>query len=139
MSQVWSSAFLRPRLSVGSPTCRGLEHCPFPVEPREVQSFVRGRGCSSDDAVRAPLDRERGWGKRVGKDHKRCGVPCLVAQSCLTLCDPTDCSPPGSSVPGDSPDQITGGDRVAVLLLTGPNQKTWGQRGAGCRKDCCLE
>ena len=25
-------------------------------------------------------------------------VLCLVAQSCLTLCDPTDCSPPGSSV-----------------------------------------
>jgi len=24
----------------------------------------------------------------------------LVAQSCLTLCDPTDCSPPGSSVHG---------------------------------------
>ena len=23
---------------------------------------------------------------------------CSVAQSCLTLCDPTDCSPPGSSV-----------------------------------------
>ena len=23
---------------------------------------------------------------------------CLVAQSCLTLCDPMDCSPPGSSV-----------------------------------------
>ena len=25
---------------------------------------------------------------------------CLVAQSCLTLCNPTDCSPPGSSVHG---------------------------------------
>jgi len=24
----------------------------------------------------------------------------LVAQLCLTLCDPVDCSPPGSSVPG---------------------------------------
>ena len=23
---------------------------------------------------------------------------CLVPKSCLTLCDPTDCSPPGSSV-----------------------------------------
>ena len=23
---------------------------------------------------------------------------CLVAQSCLTLCNPTDCGPPGSSV-----------------------------------------
>ena len=27
-------------------------------------------------------------------------VKVLVAQSCLTLCDPMDCSPPGSSVPG---------------------------------------
>ena len=26
----------------------------------------------------------------------------LVAQSCLTLCDPMDCSPPGSSVHGFS-------------------------------------
>ena len=25
-------------------------------------------------------------------------VKVLVAQSCLTLCDPVDCSPPGSSV-----------------------------------------
>ena len=28
---------------------------------------------------------------------------CLVAQLCPTLCDPVDCSPPGSSVHGDSP------------------------------------
>ena len=31
-----------------------------------------------------------------------CAVLCLVAQSCLTLCDPIDCSPPGSSEHGDS-------------------------------------
>ena len=29
----------------------------------------------------------------------------LVSESCLTLCDPIDCSPPGSSVLGDSPRQ----------------------------------
>ena len=30
-----------------------------------------------------------------------CACACvLVAQSCLTLCDPMDCSPPGSSVHG---------------------------------------
>ena len=28
---------------------------------------------------------------------------CLVAQLCPTLCDPMDCSPPGSSVHGESP------------------------------------
>ena len=32
----------------------------------------------------------------------------LVAQSCLTLCNPVDCSPPGSSVHGDSPGKNTG-------------------------------
>ena len=31
---------------------------------------------------------------------------CLVAQSCLTLCDPTDCSLPGSSVYGISQARI---------------------------------
>ena len=30
----------------------------------------------------------------------------LVAQSCLTLCDPVDCSPPGSSVHGILPARI---------------------------------
>ena len=33
---------------------------------------------------------------------------CLVAQSCLTLCNPMDCSPPGSFVHGDSPGKNTG-------------------------------
>ena len=32
----------------------------------------------------------------------------LVAQSCPTLCDPMDYSPPGSSVHGDSPGKNTG-------------------------------
>ena len=32
---------------------------------------------------------------------------CLVAQWCLTLCDPMDCYPPGSSVHGDSPGKNT--------------------------------
>ena len=32
---------------------------------------------------------------------------CLVTQSCLTLWDPMDCSPPGSSVHGDSPGKNT--------------------------------
>ena len=32
----------------------------------------------------------------------------LSSQLCLTLCDPIDCSPPGSSVLGDSPGKNTG-------------------------------
>ena len=34
-------------------------------------------------------------------------VACLVSQSCLTLCDPVDCSPPGSSVHRDCPGKNT--------------------------------
>ena len=43
-----------------------------------------------------------------------CFVLCYIAQSCLTLCDPMDCSPPGSSVHGDSPGKNT---RVACHVL----------------------
>ena len=38
-------------------------------------------------------------------------------QSCLALCDPMDCIPPGSSVHGDSPGKNTGG--VCHALLQG--------------------
>ena len=40
----------------------------------------------------------------------------LVTQSCLTLCDPVDCSPPGSSVHGDSSGKNTGVGCHALLL-----------------------
>ena len=33
---------------------------------------------------------------------------CSVTQSCPTLCDLMDCSPPGSSIHGDSPGKNTG-------------------------------
>ena len=33
---------------------------------------------------------------------------CLVAQTCPNCCDPTDCSPPGSSTCGDSTGKSTG-------------------------------
>ena len=37
-----------------------------------------------------------------------CDIMCLVAQLCLTLFDPMDCSPPDSSVHGNSPGKNTG-------------------------------
>ena len=40
---------------------------------------------------------------------------CLVAQLCPTLCDPMDCSPPGSSVHRDSPGKNTGMGCRALL------------------------
>ena len=42
-----------------------------------------------------------------------CAVP--TCQSCLTLCDPMDGSPPGSSVHGDSPGKSIGVSCHAVL------------------------
>ena len=36
-------------------------------------------------------------------------------QSCPTLCDPMDCSPPGSSVLGDSPGKNTGVDCYSLF------------------------
>ena len=44
-----------------------------------------------------------------------CVLCCAVTQSCLTLCDPMDCSPPGSSVHGDSPGKNTGVGCHALL------------------------
>ena len=46
----------------------------------------------------------------------------LVVQSCLTLYDPMDCSPPGSSVHGDSPGKNTGGGCHPLLQGIFPTQ-----------------
>ena len=52
-----------------------------------------------------------------------CAVMCLVTPSGPTLCNPMDCSPPGSSVHGDSPDKNT--EVVCHALLQGIFP-TWG-------------
>ena len=49
-------------------------------------------------------------------------VLCLVAQSCPTLCNPMDCSPPGSSVYGDSPGKNTEVCCYALLQVIFPTQ-----------------
>ena len=46
----------------------------------------------------------------------------LVIQSCLTLCNPVDCSPQGSSVHGDSPGQNIGVGCHALLQRIFPTQ-----------------
>ena len=47
---------------------------------------------------------------------------CLATQSCLTFCKPMDCSPPGSSVHGDSPCKKTGVGCHALLQGVFPTQ-----------------
>ena len=52
---------------------------------------------------------------------------CLVSQSCLTLCNPMDCSPPGSSVHGHSPGKKTGVGCHVLLQGIFPTQgSNWG-------------
>ena len=56
----------------------------------------------------------------------------LVAQSCLTLCDPTDCSLPGSSVHGIFQARVL--EWVAVSFSRGssqPRDQTWVSHIAG--------
>ena len=51
---------------------------------------------------------------------------CLVPQSCPTLCDPKDCSPPGSSIPGDFPGKNTGvGCNKTKTKATQPQSLGW--------------
>ena len=45
---------------------------------------------------------------------------CLVTKLCLTLCDPMDCSPPGSSVHGISQARIL--EWVAIFFSGGSSQ-----------------
>ena len=51
-----------------------------------------------------------------------CVCVCLVAQSCLTLYNPMDCSLPGSSVHGDSTDKNTGVGYHHLLQVIFPTQ-----------------
>ena len=59
-------------------------------------------------------------GKRlISKIHKA-KVKILVARLCLTLCDPMDCSPPGSSVCGILQARIL--EWIAILFSRGSFQ-----------------
>ena len=49
---------------------------------------------------------------------------CVVSQLCLTLCDPMDCSPPGSSVHANSPGKNTGVSCHALLQGIFPIQES---------------
>ena len=56
------------------------------------------------------------------KNPKNGAMLCLVAQLYPTLCQPMDCSPPGSSVHGDSPGHNTGLGCHALLHRIFPTQ-----------------
>ena len=53
-------------------------------------------------------------------------VPCCVTQSCPTLCNPMDCSPPGSAVHGILQARIL--ERVVISFSRGSSQpRDWTQ------------
>ena len=58
------------------------------------------------------------------KAHNVSAVLCWVTQSCLTLCEPIDCSPPDSSVHGDSSGKNTGVGCHALLQGIFPMQES---------------
>ena len=72
-------------------------------------------------------DMEQLTGSQLGKKYDKAiyshpayltylqGYCCLVTKSCITLCDPMDCSLPGSSVHGESPGQNTGVGNLSLL------------------------
>ena len=55
---------------------------------------------------------------------------CWVTQSCSSLCNPTDCSPPGSSVHGDSPGKNTGMGCHALLQGIFPTREDQGSNSS---------
>ena len=67
-----------------------------------------------------PLDRNH-----MGTSpYCKCPQCCLAGKSCPTLCDPTDCSPPGSSVHGISQARIL--ECVAISFSRGSSQhRNW--------------
>ena len=54
--------------------------------------------------------------------HPHACMSAKLLQSCPTLCNPTDCSPPGSSAHGDSPGKKTGVGCHALLQGVLPTQ-----------------
>ena len=79
--------------------------------------------------------REKWTGSKLGKEYVKAvychpadltymqsAVLCLVTQSCPTLFNPLDCSPPGSSVRGDSPGKNTRVGCHALLQGIFPTQ-----------------
>ena len=70
------------------------------------------------------------------KSLKCCAVPCLVTQSCGTLCNLMDCSLPESSVHGDSPGKSTRG--VAIPFSRGSSQPRVKPRSPTLQADSLL-
>ena len=85
----------------GFPGCSAIKNSPTVQEPQEMR--VQSLGLGQFSCMENPMDRGAWWATvhKVTKNQTWLkGLPCLVAQSCPTLCYPMDCSPPGCSIHG---------------------------------------
>ena len=64
--------------------------------------------------------REQILVKKTHEVGRHCSVQCSVTQLCPTLCNPVDCSPPGSSVPEISQARIP--EWIAISFSRGSSQ-----------------
>ena len=128
-----------PRLGLlftSCPTCLAWVHSHFIFSPlclsQQSQCALLG-GCAGHN-WKERLRWRSGWKREESerRNKKRSlrlrrpemkVVKLLVAQSCPTLCDPVDCSPPGSSVHGDSPGENPGVGCHALLQGIFPTQE----------------
>ena len=96
--------------SLGTALCAAAgTHCQDAESKRSIRAKEKVSSCEINGACpghHLQTEPSRGW--------KRCFVCCcrLVAKSFLSLCDPMDGSPPGSSVHGVSQARIL--ERVAI-------------------------
>ena len=81
-----------------------------------MKGLLHARPCGEHVTCISPSNPQNNsvTGTQLGSDRRPIKDPqgttqlCLVVPLCLTLCNPIDCSPPGTSVHGDSPGKNTG-------------------------------
>ena len=99
-----------PARDTGVPCCRYSREWVTPIWSRREVVFAFGETRVVLLELRCS-EAPAGWAIEGHKNHgliyvRVCVCSCVRAkspQSCLTLCDPLGCSPPGSSIHGDSP------------------------------------
>ena len=99
------------------------------IHSSEEHNFINSRDSGvGSGGLYSPFVRGSHQGSEDATFLKPCSlmqalkVKVLVAQSYLTFCNPLDCSPPGSSVHGDSPGKNTGVGCHALLQRILPTQ-----------------
>ena len=97
----------------------GLQRVGHDLANKQQQKHRREKSCifwwlcsreeTAEDLLRLCKFPKNTLGKiKIHEYTQACAVLCWITRSCLTLCNPIDCSPPCFSVHGDSPGKKTG-------------------------------